>query len=149
MGTADELIAHLKHFEGFVGHPYYCAAGKLTIGYGHRIPAPEPDWTEAKATAVLLDDIAHYTMMAVRLSPDLVKAAPRRLNAIIDFCFNAGGAAYAGSQLRVAVNANQWDAAGLQNARWVYITNPKTKLKEKSAWQIKRRAVTTEWLVKG
>lgn len=147
--SANELIEHLKHFEGFVAHPYYCAAGKLTIGYGHRIEVPEPDWSEEKATSVLLEDIAKYTMMAVRLSPGLVSASPRRLNAIIDFCFNAGGSAYAGSQLRLAVNEKRWDAAGLQNARWVYITDPKTKLKVKSAWQVKRRAVTTEWLVKG
>ena len=150
IGPAEELIAHLKHFEGFVPHPYYCAAGKLTIGYGHRIDDPKhPDLTEAQATALLLEDIAKYTLMAVRITPGLVNDSPRRLNAIIDFCFNAGGNAYAGSQLRLAVRDKRWDAAGLQNARWVYITDPKTKLKVKSAWQIKRRAVTTEWLVKG
>ncbi len=149
-GTAEELISHLKHFEGFVGHPYYCAAGKLTIGYGHRIDDPKhPAITEAQATSLLLEDISKYTMMAARLSPGLVNASPRRLNAIIDFCFNAGGNAYAGSQLRLAVRAEDWDAAGLQNARWVYVTDPKTKTKSKSAWQIKRRAVTTTWLVKG
>ena len=147
--SAGELIAHLKHFEGFVAHPYYCAAGKLTIGYGHRIDTPQPDLTEEQATSLLLEDIAKYTTMACRLSPGLVNDSPRRLNAIIDFCFNAGGSAYAGSQLRLSVNDKRWDAAGLQNARWVYITDPKTKLKVKSAWQVKRRAVTTGWLVKG
>ena len=146
MGAAGELIAHLKHFEGFVGHPYYCAAGKLTIGYGHRIPSSEPDWSEEKATAVLLEDISKYTLMAVRLSPDLVKTSPRRLSAIIDFCFNAGGSAYAGSSLRTKVNAGRWADAAAQMRRWVYITDPKTEEKRKSQWQINRREVTARWL---
>jgi lysozyme len=144
--TGRELIAHLKHFEGFVAKPYYCAAGKLTIGYGHRIDEPQPAMTEEQATALLLTDIAKYTLMAVRLSPGLVSAAPRRLNAIIDFCFNAGGSAYAGSTLRSKVNAGLWDDAAAQMRRWVYVTNPKTQVKAKSAWQIKRREVTAKWL---
>jgi GH24 family phage-related lysozyme (muramidase) len=87
--------------------------------------------------------------MAVRISPGLVNASPRRLNAIIDFCFNCGGSAYAGSALRGKVNAGLWGEAAEQNDKWVYVTNPKTKVKEKSAWQIKRRAATSEWLRKG
>jgi lysozyme len=148
-GTAKELVDHLKHFEGFVGHPYRCAAGKLTIGYGHRIDEPRPDMSEEEATQLLLTDIARYTMMAVRLSPRLVNESPRRLNAVIDFCFNAGGAAYAGSTLRQKVNAGLWDDAAAQNDRWVYITDPKTQAKKKSAWQVKRRAATSKWLREG
>jgi lysozyme len=144
-----ELIEHLKHFEGFVGKPYYCAAGKLTIGYGHRISEPRREMTEGEATALLLEDIARYTMMAVRLSPGLVNESPRRLNAIIDFCFNCGGSAYAGSTLRGKVNEKLWEDAAANNDRWVYVTNPKTGVKGKSAWQIKRRAATSKWLREG
>jgi len=147
---ADELIAHLKHFEGFVGHPYYCAAGKLTIGYGHRIDDPHhPDLTEEQATALLLEDIAHYTLMAVRMSPGLVDAAPRRLNAIIDFCFNCGGQAYSGSGVRTAVNNKEWEKAALVNGLWIKVTDPKTKVKYVSEWQKQRRAATSAWLRNG
>lgn len=146
----NALVDHLKYFEGFVGHPYQCAAGKWTIGYGHRIDGPaHPHITEADATALLLEDIAKYTMMACRLSPKLPDATPHRLYAIIDFCFNAGGAAYAGSILRLRVNERKWEDAAEQNARWVYITDPKTKKKYVSEWQQQRRAVTSAWLREG
>ena len=149
MLPADELIAHLKHFEGFVGHPYYCAAGKLTIGYGHRIDRPVPDITEAQATSLLLFDISLYTIKAVKLSPGLVNDSPRRLNAVLDLVFNCGPEAYKDSHLRAAVDLKQWEEAARQNAKWVYITDPKTKEHHVSAWQKARRAVTSEWLLHG
>jgi len=151
MITADELIAHLKHFEGFVGHSYLCAAGKLTIGYGHRIDkAPVPDViTESAATSLLLFDIAKYTLMVHRLSPGLVNDAPRRLNAIIDFVFNCGPTNYEDSHLREAVNLKQWERAAAENAKWVYITDPKTHQHYVSSWQKARRAATSEWLLNG
>jgi Phage-related lysozyme (muraminidase) len=149
MTTADELVAHLKHYEGFVGHPYLCAAGKLTIGYGHRIDKPVPDITETQASSLLLFDIAKYTVLAVKQSPGLVDDAPRRLNAIIDFVFNCGPENYADSRLRAAVDRKDWPTAAMQNNRWVYITDPHTGQKNVSAWQKARRAATSEWLLKG
>lgn len=147
--TVKELVDHLKHFEGFVAHPYRCAAGYLTIGYGHRIDAPRPDMSEEDATALLLEDISKYTLGAVRLSPILKNVGGRRLSAVVDFCFNAGLGAYAGSTLRQKVNAGLWDDAAAQMRRWVYITDPKTKAKKKSAWQVKRREATARWLEQG
>lgn len=149
MTTAEELIAHLKHFEGFVGHPYLCAAGKLTIGYGHRIDKVVPDITEAQATSLLLFDISKYTLLAVRESAGLVDDAPRRLNAIIDFVFNCGPEAYHDSHLRQAVNLKRWDLAAQENSKWVYITDPKTGQHYVSSWQKARRAATSEWLLHG
>lgn len=149
MTTTDELVAHLKHFEGFVGHPYLCAAGKLTIGYGHRIERAVPTISEAQATSLLLFDISKYTMLAVRESPGLVDDAPRRLNAIIDFVFNCGPEAYHDSHLRQAVNLKQWERAAEENGKWVYITDPKTHQHYVSAWQKARRAATSEWLRNG
>lgn len=146
MNYTEELIDHLKHFEGFVGHPYRCPAGYLTIGYGHRIDKDQPNITEEEATILLTKDIARFTLGAVRLSPNLKLVGGRRLNAIIDFCFNAGLNAYAGSTLRLKVNTGEWEDAAAQMRRWVYITDPKTKQKHKSAWQIKRREVTARWL---
>lgn len=157
MTQADELITHLKHFEGFVPHPYYCAAGKLTIGYGHRIDKPIPDITEEQGHILLLEDIAKYTLDAVRLTrllggqgPSvLTDASPRRLNAIIDFCFNCGPVAFAGSRLRLRVLERDWATAAEENGLWVKITDPKTRKKYTSAWQTQRRAVTSEWLLHG
>lgn len=146
--AAQELQAHLKHFEGFVAHPYLCAAGKLTIGYGHRIAAPIPNMTEPEAATLLDQDIAKYTKDALRLSPSLA-TTPRRRNAIVDFCFNCGPEAYEHSTLRQMVNAGRWADAAVQMRRWVYVTDPVTKRKNKSSWQEKRRDVTAKWLEEG
>jgi GH24 family phage-related lysozyme (muramidase) len=155
------MIAHLEHFEGTVLHAYYCAAGKLTIGNGHRIDF-DPRFTKdsiitrEQSRLLLLEDIAKYTEMAIRISrpgPDkpsvLASAAPRRLNAIIDFCFNCGGAAYASSALRSKVLAQDWPAAAYQNSRWDKVTDPKTKIQHVSEWQTQRRAATSLWLKEG
>lgn len=149
MLPSDELVAHLKHFEGFVAHPYRCAAGKLTIGYGHRIDVLVPNITEGQATSLLLFDIARFTVQAARLSPGIVNDAPRRLNAIIDFVFNCGPEAYEGSHLRQAVNLKQWALAAQENGKWVYITDPQTGEHHVSSWQRDRRAVTSGWLLNG
>jgi lysozyme len=150
MDTARELLDHLKEFEGFVDHPYYCAAGKLTLGYGHRITEKERRTiTKQEATLLLMEDIAHYTLGAVRHSPVLKDVGGRRLNAIIDFCFNCGLAAYAGSTLRKKVDAQDWKAAAAEMEKWVYVTDPKTGEKKKNAWQVRRREVGSAWLLMG
>ena len=154
--TNPELVAHLKHFEGWVDHPYKCAAGKPTIGYGHRIPdMAHPHLTLAEGEALLYADIDKYEEMALRITKGrastspLDTASPRRIAAITDFCFNAGGAAYAGSTLCLRVRAGDWLAAAHENGRWIYVTDPKTLKKHTSAWQINRRAVTSAWLAQG
>jgi Phage-related lysozyme (muraminidase) len=153
MSTTDELLEHLRRFEGFVGHPYYCPAGYLTVGYGHRINESERQKyahiTDNEATILLTQDVAKFTLGAVKLSPVLKDTGGRRLNAIIDFCFNCGLTAYAGSTLRLRVDEQDWKAAAHEIEKWVYITDPKTKQKVKSAWQIKRRAVGAGWLLLG
>ena len=143
-----EYLSFLKDQEKLVLHPYLCPAGKPTIGYGHRIPSLQHEHiTEAQAEALLLEDVAKYEAMALRMSPGVENL--RRLAAITDFCFNAGGSAYAGSVLRLRVNQQKWSEAAEQNARWVYATNPKTGKKEVFAGLVKRRAVTSRWLEEG
>jgi lysozyme len=144
-----ELLAHLKKQEGFVGHPYLCPAGKWTIGYGHRVPDQNhANMTEADAEALLIEDVVRYEAMALRLSPGLT-TEPRRLAAITDFCYNAGGAAYAGSILRLRVNEKKWKDAAAQMQKWIYATNPVTKKKFVFSGLVKRRAVTAQWLLEG
>lgn len=149
MIPTDELIAHLKRFEGLRLEPYLCAAGKPTIGYGHQIPSlNHPDISEEEAEILLTEDIAAATLAAHRLSPNIVTIAPRRMNAVIDFIFNCGPGKYGASILRLRVNEERWEAAARQNDLWVWITRPSGR-KVKSPWQVKRRAVTSEWLRDG
>jgi len=58
----DIVIEHLKQSEGFRSEPYYCPAGQLTIGYGHKIKAGEKFnmITEETADSLLMNDFNIY-----------------------------------------------------------------------------------------
>jgi lysozyme len=146
-GLTPDLVEHIKREEGLVLKPYLCPAGYPTIGYGHRIPSMQhPVLTAAQAQILLEQDLIHYRNAALRLSPGLRDEPEQKLGAIIDFCFNAGIAAYAGSTLRKKVDAKDWTAAGLQMRKWVYAMNPKTGKKEPFGALVRRRDKCAKWL---
>jgi lysozyme len=146
-GLTEELIAHIRAEEGWVGRPYLCQAGYPTIGWGHRIPSMQhPVITKAQGAIILEQDLLHYRDAALRLSPVLRDEPERRIAAIIDFCFNLGINAYAGSTLRKKVNAKDWKAAGLQMRLWVNARNPRTGKKEPLAALVRRRDKCAKWL---
>lgn len=149
-GLTPELIEHIKQEEGWVDHPYLCPAGYPTIGWGHRIESMDhPKISIAQGMEYLNDDLLKARDIALRLSPGLKVEPERRLAAIIDFVYNLGGGAYAGSTLRQKVNGKQWAQASMQMKRWVYARNPKTERKEIHAGLARRRAKTAKWLLDG
>lgn len=146
-GITPELIEHVKASEGFVSKPYKCPAGYPTQGYGRRVKSLDlPAVSEQEAEAWLVEDLEDARDQALDSSPGLV-ANERRLAAITDFVFNLGGEAYAGSTLRVRVNAEDWKSAAKENKRWVY-AGPKGK-KKILPGLVTRREVTSKWLAEG
>lgn len=139
-GLTPELVEAIKQEEGLRLKPYLCQAGYPTIGWGHRIPSlAHPPITAARAQEILEADLLNFRDAALRLSPGLRDEPERRIAAVIDFCFNLGIAAYAGSTLRKKVNAKEWKAAGKQMRLWVNALNPKTGKKEPLAALVRRR----------
>jgi lysozyme len=139
-GLTPELVEAIQKEEGWVDHPYLCPAGYPTIGWGHRIPTMKhPVITKAQGLEILEQDLIHYRDAALRLSPVLRDEPARRIAACIDFCFNLGINAYAGSTLRKKVNEKDWVAAGKQMRLWVNARNPKTGKKEPLAALVARR----------
>lgn len=61
MNTSQVGIDLIKRFEGFKAVPYYCPAGKLSIGYGHVIDSPKERFnspiTQADAERILRSDL--------------------------------------------------------------------------------------------
>jgi lysozyme len=146
VAVTEDLIAHIKAEELFMPKPYLDPVGLPTVGYGHRIPdLNHPPMTEAEADALLRSDVARFEAMALRLSPGLKDEPADRLAAITDFCFNAGGAAYAGSVLRLRVNQKNWADAAEQIQRWVY--GGPIGHKVVLPGLVKRRAVCARWLL--
>lgn len=141
---SEALLAHLRESEKCVLHPYKDPVGYPTIGYGHRIDNMDhPNLTAEEAEALLAKDVRRYRDAAIRLSPDLTG---RRLDAITDFTFNAGIAAYAASVLRLRVNEKNWAGAAEQMRRWVYATDQHSHAKVKLPGLVKRREVCAQWL---
>lgn len=143
---SDELLHFTAAQERFVPHPYLDPVGLPTIGYGHRIPDMDhPDITIETGDKWLREDLEAAQAIALRFSPGLLLAAPRRLDAITDFCFNAGGGNYAGSRLRRAIDRQDWSAAAREIRRWKYAHNPDGTLVELPGL-VKRREVCAQWL---
>lgn len=80
-------------FEGFRSLPYYCAAGCLTIGFGHRITDNERQrlstskLTFKQAYDLLLED---FQKVFDFLSKQHFILQEHELYAIADLCFNVG-----------------------------------------------------------
>lgn len=84
----DYLIQQLKRHEGFEPKPYYCTAGKLTIGYGRNLD--DVGVTESEAVELLRQDIArarHDVFVNIAIAQLLDDA---RLDVLINMCFNMG-----------------------------------------------------------
>jgi len=113
-------LAHIKHFEGLRLHSYFCSANVCTIGYGHTGPDVKPGMviTEARAEELLRQDLA----AAEKAVAALVKVPLRQgqFDACVDFVFNLGRAAFAGSTLLKLLNKGQYGPAAEQLMRWVH-----------------------------
>lgn len=143
-GITPELLAFVKKEEGLILHPYRDPVGLPTIGYGHRIDSMDrPPLTPAGAEALLLADLKGKRDALLGISPSLKVATPRRVAALIDFCFNLGEGAYQRSLLRKCVDGAEWALAAVQMRRWVYAGG--------KVFQplVERRAVTARWLAEG
>ena len=126
-----DLAAELcRRFEGYRAKPYLCPAGVATIGYGstyyadkRKVTLEDPPMDEPTARALLMVELMHtYAPGAIRHCPNLLVLAaqgdPRKLNAIVDFCYNLGIGRLQTSTLKRKINANDWEGAKEQLMLW-------------------------------
>ena len=111
----------VRHFEGFRGLRYICAAGCPTIGYGHVIrPGEEERFaggiTEAFAQDLLRADLARAEASVLRLLT--VPLADGQFDALVSFAFNLGGGALERSRLRQCVLRGEHAEAVEEFLRW-------------------------------
>lgn len=95
------------------GHPW-------TIGWGSTGPDIVPGlvWTRSQADTRFENSIAKFVQGAISLSPGLISEPPRRLAAIISFCYNCGLGNYRISTLRKRVNSGDWSDAYHEIQKW-------------------------------
>ncbi|HTV09139.1 MAG TPA: lysozyme [Candidatus Aquilonibacter sp.] len=113
-------LALTRSFEGLRLEAYQDSAGVWTIGYGHTGPDVHAGqrMTEAEAEALLREDLA-AAIACVRRAVR-VKLTQGQFEALVDFCFNAGGGNFLHSSLLRYVNAGEMAEAAAQFGLWVH-----------------------------
>jgi len=121
-----EIAASLcKQYEGFRSKPYLCPAGVATIGYGstyysdgRKVTLQDPPMDEPAASALLMYELQHtYLPGALRNCP-ILATDERRLNAVVDFCYNLGIGRLQTSTLKRKINAQDWEGAKEELKKW-------------------------------
>ena len=107
----------IKHFEGLYLEPYYCVAGKLTVGYGNLSHAVEGiTITEEQAEQYLREDIKWCEdTINTKVSVPLEQW---EFDALVAFVFNVGSGAFSKSTLLKKLNSGDKDGVAKEFKRW-------------------------------
>jgi lysozyme len=115
MGNAG--LALTMQFEGCKLMAYQDSVGVWTIGYGHTGNVKAGDTiTESQAEDFLKADLA--TAERNVNSQIMGELTQNQFDALVDFTFNLGGGALAGSTLRKMLNAGDYEGAAKEFLRW-------------------------------
>ena len=114
--VSKEGIALIKRYEGCKTTPYRCAAGKITVGYGHVIgnglQLPD-EWNRkfslGEIDELLRTDLARFEQGVSRYCP--VYLTQSQFDALVSFSFNLGLGVLQRSTLRQKINRGDADAA--------------------------------------
>lgn len=120
MKTSQNGINLIKQFEGLQLKAYICAAGKLTIGYGHTGPDVKAGMkiTDAEAEALLAKDLSSFEAGVSKLVK--VPLTQNQFDALVAFTFNVGTAAFGKpSTMLKLLNLRDYDSAAKEFGRWV------------------------------
>lgn len=113
-------------FEGMYLKPYLCPANVPTIGVGstfyedgRRVSLTDPPITRERAMQLLDHELLACLPKVLRLCPGLADWGEQATGAILDFSFNCGAGALAGSTLRKRINADDVAGAKAELMKWV------------------------------
>ena len=105
-------------FEGLKLSAYIDARKRLTIGYGHtgQDVFPGLTWTRQQADAALSRDIVWASdVVNMTVTYPIVQ---NEFDALVDFVFNVGAAAFEHSTMFAELNAGDLEGAAAQFPRW-------------------------------
>lgn len=113
-------------FEGMYLKPYMCPAAVPTIGVGStfyedgtRVTLKDPPITRERAMQLLDHELLACLPKVQRLCPGLADWGEQATGAILDFAFNCGTGALAGSTLRRRINADDVVGARAELMKWL------------------------------
>ena len=82
------LVQQIQRHEGLRLKPYYCTAGKLTIGYGRNLE--EVGITAHEAEILLTGDLLRCEDDCLHAFPWFADLSDDRKDVILNMCFNLG-----------------------------------------------------------
>ena len=117
MKISQEGLALIKKFEGCELEAYKCAAGVLTIGYGHTKGVTESmKITQSEAESMLVEELVEYekaVLAAVTISIDQCM-----FDALVSWTYNLGPTNLRSSTLLKVLNSGAYDDVPSQIKRW-------------------------------
>ena len=124
MEVSEKCISLVKRFEGFVSKAYLCPANKVTIGYGHCAGVHLGDTiTEQEAETLLHKDLNKFaSQISYTLNQDKITVRQNQFDALCSFAFNLGYSALVFSTLWKKLKQGDYEGAGAEFTKWVYIT---------------------------
>jgi lysozyme len=145
-----EGLKLIKKFEAFKGKPYYCPAGKLTVGYGHVIKEGEKfDKLDKNQAEQLLREDAGIAENIVEkyVRVDLSQG---QYDALCSFVFNVGEERFRKSTLLKRLNREDYEGAAKAFSNWVYAKEitEKGEIKVKKLKGLEKRRRAEEALFK-
>jgi lysozyme len=114
-----KLISMLKRHEGFRSKPYYCTAGKLTIGYGRNIQ--DNGITEEEALLMLTSDALIAERELCEIFDNFHVLSVNRKIALIDMMFNLGKPKFILFRNMIkSIMVSNWESAANEavDSRW-------------------------------
>lgn len=121
-GSYDPMCAvhFIEEFEGFSEKPYYCSAGKKTIGIGHVILPGEglEILSLPEARELLAKDIKkHVDAVAPYINAEVTR---NMYVALTSFVFNLGPSSLIKSTLLKLLNKGQYEDASEEFPKWCH-----------------------------
>ena len=121
----DIAASLCKQYEGFRSKPYLCPAGVATIGYGstyysdgRKVTLQDPPMDEPAASALLMYELQHTYLPGTLRNCPILATDNKRLNAVVDFCYNLGIGRLQTSTLKRKINAQHWEGAKEELKKW-------------------------------
>lgn len=99
------------------GDPWTIGYGSTYDELGIRVKSGDV-WTLEKAIKVKKRVTSNFARQALMLSPGLLKEPPRRLAAVISFCYNCGLGSYRVSTFKKRIDAKDWMGAYDEILKW-------------------------------